>query len=271
MIRRSRYDDQKPATAARIYDYVLGGIHNFPADREAARKVVEQFPDIPVGARANRAFLRRAVRFLTGVGIRQFLDIGSGIPTQGNVHEIAQRQAPHARLVYVDIDPVAVAESQDILAGNDGATAIRGDMRVPASVLGHPRVRKLLDLSQPTALLLGAVLHFVPDDRQARDIVVRFTAALASGSYLVASHAAVETFEHSDDNLRAMQDVYKTETTTPSRLRSRAETEGLFDGLELVDPGVVWLPQWRPDEDERDPLLDEPHGSCAWAGVGRKP
>ncbi|HEX6500301.1 MAG TPA: SAM-dependent methyltransferase [Micromonosporaceae bacterium] len=262
---------QKPATAARMYDYFLGGIHNFPADREAARKVVDQFPDIPVGARANRAFLRRAVRFLTDAGIRQFLDLGSGIPTQGNVHEIAQRQAPDARIVYVDIDPVAVAESLDILAGNGGATAIRADLRDPASVLNHPQVLKLLDLSQPTALLMGAVLHFVPDDAQAHDVVTAFGTALAPGGYFVASHIALESTTDRDESVRTARDVYRRQTTTEVRPRSRDEFEAFFDAFDLVEPGVVWLPQWRPDEGGRDPLLSEPARSHLWCGVGRKP
>ncbi|HEX6500300.1 MAG TPA: SAM-dependent methyltransferase [Micromonosporaceae bacterium] len=263
--------DQKPATAARMYDYFLGGIHNFAADREAARKVVAQFPDIPVGARANRAFLRRAVRFLAGVGIRQFLDIGSGIPTQGNVHEIAQEAAGDARVVYVDIDPVAVAESLDILAGNEQATAIRADMRDPGAVLTHPRLVKLLDLSEPTALLMGAVLHFVPDDAQAHSIRAEFLNSLASGSYLLVTHAASESFENRDDAMSTAVEVYKRQTTTPGKVRSRAEMLAFFDGLELVEPGVVWVPQWRPDPQERDPLLREPHRSCVWGGVARKP
>src|SRR6266536_4281960 len=149
-------DTPKPATAARIYDYYLGGVHNFPADREAARQVIAMYPFIPAAARANRAFLGRAVRFLADAGIRQFLDIGSGIPTGGNVHEIAQGIAPDARVVYVDIDPVAVAESLEILEGNERATAIRANLCSPQVILGHPDVRRLLDLKQPVGLLLVA-------------------------------------------------------------------------------------------------------------------
>ncbi|HEX6500302.1 MAG TPA: SAM-dependent methyltransferase [Micromonosporaceae bacterium] len=262
--------DQKPATAARIYDYFLGGIHNFPADREAGRIVVEQFPDVRRWARANRAFLGRAVRFLVSAGVRQFLDIGSGIPTQGNVHEIAQEAAADARVVYVDIDPVAVAEGLDILEGNDSATAIRADMRDPGSVLNHPQLLKLLDLSQPTALLLGAVLHFVPDDAEAYGLLAELVEPLAPGSYVVLSHAATESFDKLDDNMRTVQDVYRRRTSTPGKTRSRSEVEAFFNGCDLVEPGVVWLPQWRPGEGEREPLLDEPHRSYSWAGVGRK-
>src|SRR5688572_15286219 len=146
----------KPATAARIYDYYLGGVHNFSADRAAAQQVTSVFPFIPTAARANRAFLGRAVRVLVAAGVRQFLDIGSGIPTVGNVHEIAQAVAPDARVAYVDIDPVAVSEGQELLAGNDRAVALLGDLRDPQAVLAHPGVRRLLDFGQPTALLLAA-------------------------------------------------------------------------------------------------------------------
>jgi O-methyltransferase involved in polyketide biosynthesis len=261
---------QKPATAARMYDYYLGGIHNFPADQEAARKVIAQFPFIPEGARANRAFLRRAVRQLTDAGVRQFLDIGSGIPTQGNVHEIAQDAAPDARVVYVDIDPVAVAESQEILAGNELAVAIRGDLREPRAILDHPRTRKMLDFEQPIALLLAAILHFFPDDAEAYGVVVQLVDALPPGSYLLVTHAATESFASASENVKVIQDVYKRQTTTQSKLRTRAETERFFAGLELLDPGVVWLPEWRPDPTEPDRFAGRPERSCGWAGVARK-
>jgi SAM-dependent methyltransferase len=260
----------KPATAARIYDYFLGGIHNFPADQEAAKQIISRFPFIPQGAQANRVFLRRAVRYLADAGIRQFLDIGSGIPTAGNVHEIAQEAAPDARVVYVDIDPVAVAESLEILAGNDQAVAVRADLREPHAILDHPQVRKMLNFSQPTALLLAAVLHFMPDDEQARSTVDELVAALAPGSYLLISHAAVETFNPESPEYKAIQDLYKRQTTTPAKLRTRAETERFFAGLELVEPGVVWLAEWRPEPGTPNPFADNPARSSAWAGVGRK-
>lgn len=261
---------QKPATAARIYDYYLGGIHNFPADQEAARQVIAQFPFIPAGARANRAFLRRAVRHLADAGVRQFLDIGSGIPTEGNVHEIAQGVAPDARVVYVDIDPVAVAESLQILDGNQGATAIRADLRSPQTFLDHPDVRRLLDFDQPIGLLLVAVLHFVPEDTQAYDVVAHLLTALASGSYLVVSHAATETFPSHTQQAKNADDVYKRQTATMPKLRNRSETERFFTGVELLDPGVVWLHEWRPDPDEPAEFTDEPQLAGGWAGVGMK-
>jgi SAM-dependent methyltransferase len=262
--------DQKPATAARIYDYHLGGTHNFPADRAAAQAVTEVYPLVPAMARANRAFLRRAVRYLVGTGIRQFLDVGSGIPTQGNVHEIAQALAPDARVVYVDIDPVAVAEGQEILERNPRATAIRGDLRAPQEILDHPQVRKLLDLDQPTALLLCAVLHFVTDDEVAHTSMARLRAAVPPGSHLVVSHAT--TMEHlaaDDRNIDLVHTVYRRQTATPFTLRSRCQIEAFFAGLEMVEPGLTWVPLWRPDPDDPSEFTDCPTQCCGLAGVGR--
>jgi hypothetical protein len=261
---------QNPATAARMYDYYLGGVHNFPADREAAERVIAQFPFMPVVARANRAFLGRAVRYLTGVGIRQFLDIGSGIPTEGNVHEIAQGQAPDARTVYVDVDPVAVSESLMLLEGNEQADAIRGDLRDPSGILNHPRVRRQLNFDQPIGLLLAAILHFVPDDTQAYDSVAQMVAALAPGSYLVVSAAAAESFAPNNELTRAVIDVYRQRTTTSAASRSRSEIERFFTGLDLVEPGVVWLHQW-PDPGLSSEFDDDPTRSGEWAAIGRKP
>jgi S-adenosyl methyltransferase len=260
---------QKPATAARMYDYYLGGIHNFPADREAARQVIARFPFVPAAARANRAFVGRAVRHMVDAGVRQFLDIGSGIPTAGNVHEIAQEAAADARVVYVDIDPVAVSESQEILRGNDLAIAIRGDLRDPAAILGHASVRRLLDFGQPVGLLLAAVLHFVPEDERAHEVIAQLVGPLVPGSYLVASHTATESFQPISDQTTG-EDVYKRQTATPGTIRTRAEVERFFAGLDLVDPGVVWAHEWRPDPAEPAEAPDSVYGGGIWAGVGRK-
>jgi hypothetical protein len=263
---------QKPATAARIYDYVLGGMHNFPADRAAAKIAIEQFPLIPARARANRALLRRMVRHLVDAGVRQFLDIGSGMPTVGNVHEIAQGIAADSRVVYVDIDPVAVAESLEILAGNPDATAIQADLRAPQAILDHPQVRKLLDFDQPIALLLFAVLHFVPDDAEAGDILAQLLAALPPGSYLAVSHTATEGFElgsASRDSVTIGKEIYRRQTATPITLRSREQVSEFFAGCsELVDPGLVWTPQWRPDPEDPSEFADDPPRSGTWAGLG---
>ncbi|UWP80270.1 SAM-dependent methyltransferase [Dactylosporangium fulvum] len=262
--------EQKPATAARMYDFYLGGVHNFPADRQAAQTVVDQFPAVPAVARNNRAFLGRAVRFLAEAGIRQFLDIGSGIPTAGNVHEIAQAVAPDARVVYVDIDPVAVAESLEILHGNDRATAIRGDLREPQAILDHPEVRRMLDFTTPTALVLAAVLHFVPDDTEAYGFVDRLAAVLPAGSYLVISHGAAETFALSDDRTAAARAVYTQRTTTAGKPRTRAQVELFFAGrCQLVDPGVTWAPDWRPATGDPADFAGDTRRSGMWAGVGQ--
>jgi SAM-dependent methyltransferase len=259
---------RKPATAARIYDYYLGGIHNFAADQEAARLLVTQFPCIPAVAKANRAFLRRAVAYLVDAGIRQFLDIGSGIPTEGNVHEIAQQVAPDTRVVYVDIDPMAVAESQDLLAGNESATAIRGDVSDPRGILDHPEVRRLLDPRQPFGLLLVSVLHFVPEDKVAYDAVAELVAALPPGGYLAVSHAASEAFDNLFEQAADQTDVYRQQTPTPGTSRTRSEVERFFTGLDLVEPGVVRLAEWRPDP--AAPADDPQGGRGSWAGVARK-
>jgi hypothetical protein len=265
--------ERKPATAARIYDYVLGGVHNFPADRAAAKMAIEQFPLIPARARDNRALLRRMVRYLAGAGVRQFLDIGSGMPTVGNVHEIAQGIAPQSRVVYVDIDPVAVAESLEILAGNPDAMAIQADLRAPQAILEHPQVRKLLDFEQPIALLLFAVLHFLPDDTEAGDVLAQLRAVLPPGSYLAVSHTASEGFElgsTSSDSVSVGKEIYRRQTATPITLRSREQVAQFFAGCsEVVDPGLVWTPQWRPDPDDPSEFADDPPRSGTWAGLGR--
>jgi S-adenosyl methyltransferase len=262
-------EEPKAATAARMYDYFLGGTYNFPADREAARALMQVAPVIVASARTNRAFLRRSVRYLLDQGVHQFLDIGSGIPTAGNVHEVA----PDAKVVYVDIDPVAVAESQEILEGHDGATALRGDLREPDAILDHPEVRRLLDLGQPVGLLLVAVLHFVNEDEVAYDVVARLMAALAPGSYLVLSHGTVPPAvdEEGVANADDARGIYRARTATPLALRDRAGVQRFFDRLELVEPGLVWAPEWRPAADDPTDFAGDPSECAIYAGVGRLP
>jgi SAM-dependent methyltransferase len=259
-------DGRKAATAARMYDYFLGGTHNYPADRAAADAIIQLTPIVVQSARVNRAFLRRSVRYLVDRGVRQFLDIGSGIPTAGNVHEIAQI-VPDARVVYVDIDPVAVAESQEILDGNEQATALRGDLRDPEPILDHPELRRLIDFDQPVGLLLAAVLHFVSDDQAAYDIVATLVARLTPGSYLAISHGAVPTLEGPVINHDEARDVYRERTTTPVRLRERAGIERFFTGLDLVEPGLVWAPRWRPAPDDPTDFADNPEDCSILVGV----
>jgi hypothetical protein len=256
-------DIERPS-AARMYDYYLGGNHNFAADREAARQVFAVIPDVAVGAQANRAFLRRAVRFLVDSGVRQFLDIGSGIPTLGNVHEIAQQANPDARVVYVDIDPVAVAHSRQLLADNDLATAIQEDARHPDRILSHPEVRALIDVSEPVAIMMVAMLHFVSDAEDPQGMLRTLREAVPSGSYLVLSHG---TSDSRPRDGAAGQQVYQR-TGSPLTLRTRAELTALFEGFPLVPPGVVWVPQWRPDSP--DEVGEHPELTAMLGGVGRK-
>ena len=254
-----------------MYDYWLGGVHNFPADQEAARRILELYPDTALGAQSNRAFMRRAVQYMADAGIRQFLDIGSGIPTQGNVHEIAQQSAPESRVAYVDIDTVAVAEGLELLADNPAATAIRADLRDPGAILAHPQLGGLLDLAQPTGLLLCAVLHFISDDDHPYGVVADLVDALAPGSYLAVSHVAAEAVGPASSSYENATGVYRRRTTSAVTARSHAEVERFFTGLELVDPGVVWHPLWRPEPGAQDPFQAEPERSLGWAGVARKP
>ncbi len=253
---------------ARIYDYHLGGAHNFAADRQAAEQIAAIMPELPLIMRANRAFLYRAVRYLADAGIRQFLDLGSGIPTVGNVHEIAQRAAPGSRVVYVDIDPVAVAHGQALLAGDEDAAAIEADLRDVQGVLGHPEVHRLIDFSRPVGVLMVAVLHFVPDHDVPVDIVARYRDAVASGSYLVLSHAAASEEEQAPAGADEATAAYSRDVMEAT-LRTRAEVAALFDGFETVEPGVVYVSQWRPESTDGQ---GEPAERLAQlVGVGRKP
>lgn len=261
--------NDKPATAARIYDFMLGGVHNFPADQQAAGKLLEQFPLAALSSQANRAVLRRMVSYLAGAGVSQFLDIGSGIPTQSNVHEVAQQIAPKARVVYVDIDPVAVAESLEILEGNELAIAVRGDFRAPQEILEHPQVRGLLDFSQPIALLLMGVLHFVAE---ASDPISHLLGSLPSGSYVAVSHLAAEGLAVggiSQDSVKIVQDSYKRQTATPVTVRTREQVMQFFAGCTLVDPGLVWMTEWRPAPGDPADFADDPRRSGWWAGLGK--
>ena len=256
-------DPERPSIA-RIYDFYLGGNHNLPADREAAREVVAVAPELPDIMRDNRAFLRRAVRFLGEAGIRNFLDLGSGIPTVGNVHEIAQSFDPTARVVYVDNDPVAVAHSHEILDGNERAIMVPGDLRDPAGILGDPDVNRLLllGLGEPIALLMNAVLHFVPDDDQATAVVAAYRDAMAPGSYLVLSHASHR--KETAERVGRAADTY-SRNVAPMKLRTLDEVAELLEGFELVDPGIVYTAHWRPDPED-GPIPLHPHPQiCAVA------
>ncbi len=263
-------DTSMTPNPARMYDYILGGNHNTEADRIAAEQARAVYPDMPLVFQANRAFLRRAVLYLAGQGIDQFLDVGSGIPTVGNVHEIVQNINEDAHVVYVDVDPVAVALSTALLQSNAQATVIQADARDPASILDHPETRCLLDLDRPVALLLISVLLFVPDDVEATGLAHTFRDALAPGSYLALSHPVSEAI--TPEVMVRSEEIY-ARTDRPGRSRPRAQVEDFFAGFELVEPGLVWLPLWRPEDidDFGDLLLTEPRRSAMVGGIGRKP
>jgi S-adenosyl methyltransferase len=251
-------------SAARVYDYFLGGAHNFAADRALAAEIARLTPDVGETMRAGRDFLRRAVQFLVHAGIRQFLDIGSGIPAAGNVHEIAQRVEPAARIAYVDIDPVAAAHGRAILASNTLVTMCHADLREPDRLLGDPGLRGLLDLSQPVAIVLAGVMHFIHDEDDPPGIVARLRDAVVAGSHIVISHV---TYEDQPPEVIEAQRL-SARTGTEIVLRSRAQILALFAGLTMIEPGLVRLPLWRPD---RPPEAGErPDRSGAFGGVGRK-
>jgi hypothetical protein len=256
--------DLSRPSAARMYDHYLGGAHNFGVDREVAKQMLALFPDGPLIAQTNRAFLHRVVRFMLDAGVRQFLDIGSGIPTAGNVHEVAQGVDPEARVLYVDHDAVAVAHSELLLRGNPRARVLQADLRRPEDVLGAPAVRELLDLSRPVGVLMSAVLHFVAPDEKPEAIVARLREVLAPGSYLAISHA---TGMGRTAPFAEAQELYRS--AAPITYRDHDKVRGLFEGWEIVEPGVVWLPEWRPAWP--DEVGDDP-ASCLMAGaVGRRP
>jgi len=264
----SGVDPTKP-NVARTYDYWLGGTHNFVADRELGERMETLDPCVPAAARANRAnraFLGRAVRFLAAeCGIRQFLDLGSGIPTAGSVHEVAQQAAPGSRVVYVDHDAAAVALSRDLLAGNDLAGVIQADVRRPEEILRHPRTRGLIDLTEPVAILFVAILHFVLDSENPYRIVGRYRDAVPPGSYLVISHV---TSQNSPQLASSIRRLY-TDRAADELARSREEIARLFGGWALVEPGLRYAPEWRPDA--HGDTLAHPERLWFLVGVARKP
>jgi hypothetical protein len=261
--------DTGVAHPARRYNYWLGGKDNFAADRKSGDLLAKAYPAARIAARANRAFLQRAVRFLAGeAGIRQYLDIGTGLPTADNTHEVAQRLAPESQVVYVDNDPMVMAHARALLTSTpEGRTRyLEEDLRRPAAILTHPDLVDTLDLREPVALMLIAVVHFLPQQAAARDIVRTLLEALPSGSYLTVSCATTEFLTPElaaswDESLRTgRSDVYP---------RSRAEFNEFFAGLDLVDPGVVAIGDWRPD-----PFATEhptPVEASMFGAVGRKP
>ncbi|AOS64815.1 SAM-dependent methyltransferase [Actinoalloteichus hymeniacidonis] len=249
---------------ARMYDYALGGAHNFAADREAFNRLLTIDPDAALVGRSNRAFLRRAVRYFVEQGIRQFLDLGSGIPTQGHAHEVARAVDPAARVVYVDNEPVAVAHSRRLLSDIDGVEIVGADIRDPASVLDSAEVGRL-DLSEPVGLLAVAVLHYVSAEDDPAELLARYLAPLAPGSLLAVSHTTIDALPPAQ---AAEMRRLLNSTSSPVTHRTRAELAALLSQVDLVEPGLVWTPQWRPDGPD-ELLAAEPERSGTYAAVGR--
>ncbi len=255
--------DTSVAHPARVYDYWLGGKDNFAADRAAANQVITAQPAILVGVRANRAFLGRAVRYLAGdVGIRQFLDIGTGIPAANNTHEVAQSVAPSARVVYVDNDPIVLVHARALLNSTTGPTTyLDADLRDTDRILAA--AARTLDFSQPVAVMLLMILHLIPDSDDPYGIVRRLMDATAAGSYLVLSHPASDV--DAAAAAKAAQ-CYNSLVSTPQTRRTYAEVCRFFDGLDLLEPGVVATNRWRPADGVGPPSL-----APNYAGIGRKP
>ena len=239
----SEIDTSRPHPA-RMYDFYLGGKDNYPVDREAARQVLRAAPEGRDIARANRAFLQRVVRFLVGeAGIRQIIDIGTGIPGAGNVHEVAGEIAPGTRVVYVDNDPIVHVHANALLTSSGSTRIVLADLREPDKILTHPKTRDLIDFSQPVALLLVAILHFIADDEDPAGLVAALRDALPPGSYLGLSHA---TNDFRTETAEVAAAVYN-KATSPATLRSHAQIAAFFGDWDLVDPGLVQVPLWRPD------------------------
>lgn len=253
---------------ARTYDYLLGGAHNFAVDRELAVQVERIMPDARSAARVNRAFLGRAVRHMIGQGITQFLDIGSGIPTVANVHEVAQAVDPGCRVVYVDKDPIAVAHSELMLAENDRAAVVHADMRDPRAILDHPETRGLLDFERPIGLLVLMMLHWVPDEADPWGLMATYREALAPGSHLAITHV---TADDQDEGLADVTDLIKgSRSADQLNERSHERVLALFGDFELVEPGLVGCAAWRPGgpgDMSQTPAMN----MVIYGGVGRKP
>ncbi|MFF1452145.1 SAM-dependent methyltransferase [Streptomyces sp. NPDC058274] len=238
--RAEEIDTSRPHPA-RIYDYLLGGKDNYQVDQQAGDALAAAAPEVRIGVRANRAFLQRAVRFVVRGGVRQILDIGTGLPTSPNVHETAHEVAPDVRVAYVDNDPIVKTHADALLSRSGTTSIVLGDVRDPRAIVDHPDVRRVIDFGEPVALLLVAVLHFLTDAEKPEQVVATLRDALPAGSFLVLSHATDDFADRS-----AAEAVY-TNATATLNLRSRAAVERFFDGFELVDPGLAQVPFWRPD------------------------
>jgi hypothetical protein len=245
--------DATTPNVARMYDYFLSGKDNFAADRQAAEQLIATMPELPAIARCNRQFVGRVIRFLAGeAGIRQFLDIGTGLPTQENVHTVAQQITPGARVVYVDNDPVVCCHGHALLASGDRVAMVQADLRAPGDIVDHPTVRNMIDFDEPLAVICTCVLHFVPDEAEPYRIVAQLRDRMAPGSYLAISHGTMEDLGRLDDAAKAVS-IY-SRSSAQLTLRSLDGVGRFFDGFDLVEPGLTWITQWRPEsESATDP------------------
>lgn len=257
-------NDQSP-NSARMYDYYLGGAANFAADRAAAEAAQQGFPEVVTWARANRSFLGRAVAHLCDQGIDQFLDLGSGVPTVGNVHEIAHRHNPAARVAYVDHEPVAVSHARNLLGDEPRVSITQADIRQPEQVLASPGVAGHLDFTRPVAVLAVAILHFIPDDTELAELLATYRAACAPGSYLALSHGVITTL--TPHQVELFLDSYR-HTPTPAVFRTPEQITAALTGYELLAPGAVPLDQWHPDQPVDD--AEAARANC-YAAVGYLP
>jgi hypothetical protein len=236
-------------SAARIYDYLLGGKDNYPADRAVAESMIAQLPNVRLAVQWNRAFLRRVVRYLVGeAGIRQIIDIGAGLPTAGNTHEIALDASPQTKVVYVDHDPVVLAHSRNMLHGVPNAAVIEHDLLAPDEILADPALRNLIDLSRPVAVLFLSILHFVSDEDDPAGLIARLLDPFPAGSHVAISHATPDTVPEVNDVERVFD-----EATEQAHVRSRAGIAKLVAGMEIIEPGLAWPPEWRPDPGDQVP------------------
>jgi hypothetical protein len=252
---------------ARMYDYFLGGAHNFEVDRRAAERAIAIYPAFPLMMRVNRAFLRRAVRFLVAQGIDQFLDLGSGIPTVGNVHEIAQATNSAVRVLYADLDPIAVAHSAALLRDNPRAAIIQADIRQPDTALQRAREQGLLDFDRPIAILLAFVMHFITEDEVADHIIATVRSVMVPGSFLVISQSTGDG--PSQEKHTSLIRLYEN-STSPVVSRRPAYVARWLSGLDLVEPGIVRTPLWRP-ESPQDLYVDHPERASSCAAIAGVP
>lgn len=255
--------DTEVPSAARLYDYYLGGGYNFAADRELADQIIRLVPEMRQIARSNRAFLRRAVMFCAEAGIRQFVDLGCGLPTVGSVHEVAHKIDPACRVLYVDNEPVAVAHGELLLGGDDRVAIIGADFRNTATVLKSEQAAQLIDFTEPVAVLMVAVMHFVPDEDDPEGVIQRYREVMAPGSYLVLSHGTPDT---SDTEIAEQSMELYRRSQNPTFPRTRSAVEAMLSPFDLVEPGLVFVPQWRPASPHD---AEEAWRSGVYGAVGR--